>query len=195
MSAVNAALAQGVAAWSTFDAQAETWSRDVALFLHPGFPYDERATRDWPLTRLSAALAIAAAYLLLVAYGILRRGGSSEDVEDAAGKKLGFFAGLRKEPIKLLQIVYNSVQVVLCCWMMAAAASQAYGQGYSLVCNKFDPRDTRMASVEYVFYLSKVRGHAPEWIGQPTNYPNGLVCVGGHCSPLSRCASEREVTP
>lgn len=34
---------------------------------------------------------------------------------------------------------------------------EAVNQGYSLVCNKFDAQDTRMASIEYVFYLSKVR--------------------------------------
>ena len=41
--------------------------------------------------------------------------------------------------------------------MMTAAALEALDQGYSIVCNKFDAFDTRMARIEYVFYLSKVR--------------------------------------
>ena len=49
------------------------------------------------------------------------------------------------------------MQVVLCSWMMTAAALEALDQGYSIVCNKFDAFDTRMARIEYVFYLSKVR--------------------------------------
>ena len=41
--------------------------------------------------------------------------------------------------------------------MMVSAALEAKAQNFSLVCNKFDPRDARMATIEYVFYLSKVR--------------------------------------
>ena len=40
---------------------------------------------------------------------------------------------------------------------MNASALEAANQGFSFVCNKFDAQDTRMASIEYVFYLSKVR--------------------------------------
>lgn len=41
--------------------------------------------------------------------------------------------------------------------MTYAAAREAYEQKYILVCNKFDARATGMATVEWVFYLSKVR--------------------------------------
>ena len=102
------ALAQET--WVSFDALAESWSRQAVSWAHPNFPYDERPTAGWPLTRLSSALAISVVYLVLVAYGLIRRGSKSED-EDEKGKPLGFFAGLRKEPIKLLQIVYNTAQV------------------------------------------------------------------------------------
>ena len=40
--------------------------------------------------------------------------------------------------------------------MAVAALLEARNQGFSLVCNKFEFRDTRMAQIVWVFYLTKI---------------------------------------
>ena len=48
------------------------------------------------------------------------------------------------------------MQVVLCVWMVFEAARIAYQEGLPVVCGVFDPKQTRIAFVLWVFYLSKV---------------------------------------
>jgi hypothetical protein len=102
---LDAALAQATVAWQRFDAWAAPLEKQIALAAHPGFPYDARPTTGWPLTRLSQALAISGGYLLLVLVGVLLR-----KPAQPAEKAVGVLEGIRREPIKLLQIVYNAVQ-------------------------------------------------------------------------------------
>ena len=64
------------------------------------------------------------------------------------------------EPVLLIALVYNPAQVVLCAWMVYAAFTEARNKGYSLVCNAFNENESGMASILYVFYLSKARGLA-----------------------------------
>lgn len=98
---------QALEAWAKFDVWAGVVERDVALLAHPGFPYDTRPTQGWPLTRLSAALTISAAYIVLLAYGVAVRKPAAKAAKEA---DVGVLAGIAKEPIKALQIVYNAVQ-------------------------------------------------------------------------------------
>ena len=100
-------LAAATDAWTSFDAWAGGVERWIALAAHPGFPYDSRPTQGWPLTRLSAALALTAGYGILVLYGIAVRKPMVKGAKEDAGSVL---AGIQREPIKALQIIYNAVQ-------------------------------------------------------------------------------------
>ena len=122
MEHVNAAAAQATIAWTRFDAWAGEQERTVALLAHPGFPYDTRPTQGWPLTRLSAALAISAAYVVLLAYGVAVRKPAAKAVKEV---EVGVLASIAREPIKALQIVYNAVQVRA--WRACACACGVRG--------------------------------------------------------------------
>lgn len=138
----------------------DAWERAFVEWMHPGFNWATRATRDWPLTRMDHALAATLAYLALVAFGLWRysasrKAGEGEGEGEAGAKESRF--RLPTDPVRWAQVVYNTVQVLLCSWMVVAAAVTAHEEQYSVLCNRFDARSSRMASVEIVFYLSKVR--------------------------------------
>lgn len=149
---VTPAMEQALQLWKAFDSWADVQEREVASFLAPDFDYDARATKGWFGTKLSHALAAVAVYGVLVIIGMIRY----QKVEKTKEKASSVVAAFQQEPIRFLQVIYNAAQVGLCGWMMVAAFVSAREQGYSLVCNKFDPSSTRMASIEWVFYLSKV---------------------------------------
>lgn len=47
------------------------------------------------------------------------------------------------------------MQVCLSGYMAVAAATYAYAAGYGVVCNEFDPAETRITTVQWLFYVSK----------------------------------------
>lgn len=96
--------------WSAFEAAVEPYGPKILALANPSMPYAQSATKDWPFMHFSQAAAIALAYLGLVLFGLLFR---SKPVRGGAGAKedkLGFLAGVQKEPIKLLALVYNIAQ-------------------------------------------------------------------------------------
>jgi hypothetical protein len=142
---------EAFAAWA---ADAERYIADVA---HPGFDFDHRATKGWLLTRLDHMLIVLGAYAVLVIVGMARY--TPPKKEEKSQESV--IASFQKEPIKVLQVIYNLVQVVLCAWMAGTAAFNAYEQNYGFVCNPFRVRSNVVAPVLWVFYLSKVRRGLP----------------------------------
>jgi 3'-phosphoadenosine 5'-phosphosulfate sulfotransferase (PAPS reductase)/FAD synthetase len=88
----------------------QTFSIDAERFLanlaNPNYNYDQRATKDYPLTSLHDALLITGVYLLIVIYGISRY-----ESKERESKKVSLFQSFIDEPIKIFQVVYNIVQV------------------------------------------------------------------------------------
>ena len=61
-----------------------------------------------------------------------------------------------REPVKIIQVIYNAVQVVLCATMIAGTVQEYRRQNYTLICNSFKLSNTGMAFWTHIFYLSKV---------------------------------------
>eukprot|EP01102_Stenamoeba_stenopodia_P007747 TRINITY_DN2182_c0_g1_i1.p1 TRINITY_DN2182_c0_g1~~TRINITY_DN2182_c0_g1_i1.p1 ORF type:complete len:333 (-),score=44.23 TRINITY_DN2182_c0_g1_i1:23-1021(-) len=102
-----------------------------------------RVTASWPLTRLDHALALALGYLVFVLLG-------STIMKNF--KSLNFTSF-----IKSAQMLYNPTQVILCIYMIGETIRQAFiERDYKLVCNEYDPNSTGIASILWVFYVSKV---------------------------------------
>jgi len=76
------------------------------------------------------------------------------------GKTAGTEARKEKEPkssfIFVAMALYNATQVLLCGWMVYASLAEHRRRGLSLVCNRHDLSEDRMAFVLHIFYLSKV---------------------------------------
>lgn len=49
------------------------------------------------------------------------------------------------------------LQVGLSAYMAFAAANAAREAGYGIICNEFNSQETRITSVVWLFYMSKVR--------------------------------------
>lgn len=94
-------------AYAAFTAAVGPYGPKIAALANPDLPYETSVTKDWALMKFSDAAAVALAYVVLVAFGLLFRKAPTGEKEE----KLGFLAGVRKEPIKLLAVVYNLTQV------------------------------------------------------------------------------------
>jgi len=103
-------------------------------------------TRKWLLANLEPALHIVALYFSLIAFGTIFKKSNEDEKVPAAVERV----------VKFFQLIYNLVQCVLCTYMIWKAIQEYQQSGYSLVCNKFDVNRGGMASVLYIFYLSKI---------------------------------------
>ena len=144
--------------------------------------YNARACAGYPLIELDHAMVAVAGYAVLVAYGLATRpaakaaapsGAEAEKAADkkparaasgggAGAKKGGFSAaaalkGLQQEPLKILMLLYNVVQVVLCGYMMLEALRVAWGNYAKPVCNPHSNTGaSALKDVLWLFYVSKV---------------------------------------
>ena len=81
----------------------------------------KRATAEWPLAKMNEALAVAAAYMVLITVlSIVMKSTYGPD-EAQTPKGLTVAQKFRREPVLLLQAVYNPTQVALCGWMIYEA--------------------------------------------------------------------------
>eukprot|EP00922_Rhytidocystis_sp_ex-Travisia-forbesii_P028079 GHVS01041224.1.p1 GENE.GHVS01041224.1~~GHVS01041224.1.p1 ORF type:complete len:327 (+),score=58.10 GHVS01041224.1:126-1106(+) len=122
-----------------------------------------RVTADWAFVHLSDACLLLAAYCVLVfVCAPLMKMLTGEEKEKGASNPRGgrgnktLMGKFAAEPILLLQTIYNLAQVGLCYYMIKAAFEEYRREGYSFVCNRFDPTRDGMARVLWVFYFSKI---------------------------------------
>ena len=142
--------------------------------------YAARACAGYPLIELDHAMVAVAGYAALVAYGLATRPSSARggaEAEKAADKKApraaaadggakpkakGFSLGaalgeLQREPLKILMLLYNAAQVLLCGYMMAEALRVAWTNYPRVVCNAHDnSAASKLKDVLWLFYVSKV---------------------------------------
>lgn len=133
------------------DAAIIGWMTDGILSDH-----SSRVTAEWPLAKLQDALAVAVGYLLFIFVFAKMMQAMYGKEEPVAPKNMTVSQKFAREPILILQAVYNPIQVALCGWMVFEALRQKHLRGMSIVCNAFEPAQTGMARVLWVFYLSKV---------------------------------------
>ncbi|CEL95413.1 unnamed protein product [Vitrella brassicaformis CCMP3155] len=140
----------------------------VTLF-HPQLVHiSPRPTETWPLVPLRHAFLIALAYIAWAVFGVLlkvsrrRHGdkgaGESEekDGEYAATGGDGLGRKFAREPLLLLQAVYDVVQVGLCSVMLFQTIDVCWREGYKFYQNPFRTHGAGLAPVLWLFYVSKV---------------------------------------
>eukprot|EP00035_Acanthoeca_spectabilis_P035650 m.35737 g.35737 ORF g.35737 m.35737 type:complete len:287 (+) comp7471_c0_seq1:56-916(+) len=132
------------------------------LLLNPDF-YPERPTKDWPLASFDQALFVALAYVVFVAVGpTIVKATIGPDAyvppKDKNGqpKKLSVAEKFSNEPLLYGMAVYNIAQVGLCGYMMYGAILAYTTRGYSPICNVYDKENPAVASILWVFYMSKI---------------------------------------
>jgi len=130
-------------------------SRHVCEWANPNLDYDSRITKGWPMVQLHLALAVVAAYLVLVAVGLYRMPPNWKPSSEPK-VKTHWLENFKKEPIRIFQAVYNLVQVLLCLFMIVGTVVVVRQRGFTLVCNVFDSKDTELAFMLWVFYMSKI---------------------------------------
>jgi len=152
-------ISQSESVWRTTMECTTRWGYVFLDFMNPDLTLDKRVTRDWLLTSPIEALLVIAAYTALVVVGPLAvrlTAGSEEATDSESGYEISISSRFKKEPVLVLQTVYNLIQVVLCAFMTGLAMRVYSREKYSLVCNDFNPARKGMASVVYIFYLSKI---------------------------------------
>jgi len=114
------------------------------------------ATRGWPLVSFQSAFALTVGYLTLVALGRAVFGMRSvPELAPGAPRGSRVVEALRSA-VGGLRFLYNLTQMALCGYMSIEAGILAYRNGYSLVCSPFSDAAPKVASLLWVFYLSKV---------------------------------------
>eukprot|EP00923_Selenidium_pygospionis_P031902 GHVN01056384.1.p1 GENE.GHVN01056384.1~~GHVN01056384.1.p1 ORF type:complete len:189 (+),score=3.92 GHVN01056384.1:43-609(+) len=121
---------------------------DVLGWMHPELRGGKQITIDWFLNRPSDALFVAGAYICLVLIGAMTTVGKRKS---APSEKR-----ILREPIILLQILYDIGQLLLCKYMIQLAYREYKEQSYRPICNRFDPSRPGLATATHIFYLSKV---------------------------------------
>lgn len=148
-------------------ASLDTWGENVITsFFNPALAgkWASRPQSGWPLADFSTALYVALGYVVLVAVGFLVKNSAAPEKAlakkpAAEGKPARVSVGEKfaKEPVLILQTIYNFVQVALCGYMMVESIRIAYKEGISPFCQPFDAQKPTFTLVLWLFYASKVR--------------------------------------
>ncbi|KDO25200.1 hypothetical protein SPRG_09463 [Saprolegnia parasitica CBS 223.65] len=126
--------------WHAFEAWATPIGDAFLNFMDPDGLYKASAIASWPLGDFASALAIALLYVAAIIFG-------------SAIMLLGFPA----VNTRMLQFVYNPIQIMLCSYMCIEAGVQAYRHHYSFYpCNPYDATNPVMGRLLWLFYMSKI---------------------------------------
>ena len=98
------------AAWS---AAVSPFGQQILSWANPSLGAGQSATRSWPLMHFADASAIAVCYLLFVLLSLPFRRDEAKEAKETSKGVVAFLAGVQREPIKLLALVYNGAQVRL----------------------------------------------------------------------------------
>jgi elongation of very long chain fatty acids protein 4 len=144
-------------AYAAFSARVAAASVEIITWANPRTP-STPPTAGWAFVKLEHALLVVVAYCVLVTIGLVQYSRQPRASGAAAEKKkqTSLSAAFAAEPIRFVQLIYNTAQVLLCAVMIAGTVLEARKQDYSLVCNDYKPEGTNMAFWLWVFYLSKI---------------------------------------
>ena len=119
---------------------------DVSCLVH------HCGSQGWAVMRPDIAIYITAGYLVLVAIGYSLRPSNWKTLpaEPSSGYKgLNLAVMLFKDPVRFLQVVYNTVQIVLCSYMVSGAAVV------------FIPKPGRSSTTRHPCARNAACGHCP----------------------------------
>jgi elongation of very long chain fatty acids protein 4 len=134
---------------------------DLIAWANPNFDPELRPTKAWALTSIWAIAYALVPYFLIVIVGIIRYNNRDKSLDGVKSPKpktwdevWQFF---RREPLKILLVVYNAFQVGLCVWMVIFSIVGATERNFPLICTPYEPLRTEgIPSVLWVFYISKI---------------------------------------
>lgn len=145
--------------WASDDIknQALAMEKVIVEFVNPDTKLIKPPTSEFLMAGFLPAASLTAFYLItIISLSILIKSLFPVKESKTVPKKLSVSEKFRKEPILIIALIYNVIQVVLCSYMVIRALYVAYDNNYTLVCNKFDLADDSMGKVHWVFYMSKV---------------------------------------
>lgn len=158
-------MASILASIRPYSASLDTWGENlITSFFNPSVQWATRPQNGWLLADFSTALYVALGYVALVAVGFIVKNSAAPQKAlakkpAAEGKPARVSVGEKfaKEPVLILQTVYNFVQVALCGYMMYESIRIAYNENVGPFCQAFDASKPTFANVLWLFYASKVR--------------------------------------
>lgn len=112
--------------WNQYAAFVNPIGDSILVYSNPDSVGRVIATKSWMLNDFASALFLAIAYLSFVFVGFMLKGKETPDSD----QKMSVLQRFQKEPILIVQAVYNAIQVALCGWMMYEAAIQAYRNSF-----------------------------------------------------------------
>jgi elongation of very long chain fatty acids protein 4 len=128
----------------------------ILQWVNPTLTDAERVTSSWPLTSFSSAIIVSMLYLVCIFVGTLVMKAIYGGQESATIKSKSVVEKFTKEPVLFFVAVYNLTQVLLCGYMIWRAVEGYIALQYVPICNAFNKHETAMASVLWIFYVSKV---------------------------------------
>eukprot|EP00054_Salpingoeca_dolichothecata_P008199 m.46841 g.46841 ORF g.46841 m.46841 type:complete len:307 (-) comp17568_c0_seq1:55-975(-) len=135
-------------------AQIEQASAAFLARVNPDLDPATSVTRDWAFCRLEDVVVLVAGYLAWVLFGLVVRMFSGKEKKTTETKTVA--QKFASEPILVLQALYNPAQVCLCAYMMYETMQQVFARDFTLICNEFNPNESGVANILWVFYMSKV---------------------------------------
>ncbi|KAL8424560.1 hypothetical protein Efla_005666 [Eimeria flavescens] len=134
-----------------FFRQVDLASESLLSAYAPGLPASERQNNGRPLMDGKDVVIFVLAYVFLVCLSLLLTRGSAPPPSHKSGKPLMAKIG----PTFVLQSIYNLAQVLLCGFLVLRVIDVYRTENYSLLCNRFNVPNSRMAEVTWVFYMLK----------------------------------------
>jgi elongation of very long chain fatty acids protein 4 len=136
---------------------------DILKYFNPDMDINARVTKGWQYSDLDEMIIVAGAYVVFVLFSYLfLKPSAAPKTQQSGGNKGGkapvqsVAAKFAKEPILVLQAVYNLAQVALCGYMIWGTVTEYQKKNYSFICNPFNSAETGMAGMLWVFYVSKI---------------------------------------
>jgi elongation of very long chain fatty acids protein 4 len=128
----------------------------ILKWFSPDFTPAMSVTKDWPLVSATDAAAVTGLYFAFVLFGVVVQMMSSAPKKEVKADKSSIMKIFQDEPLQIFMSLYNICQTSLCGYMIFKAVEEYKAQGYSPICNEPNWSHTGMASVLWLFYLSKV---------------------------------------
>lgn len=127
-------------------------TENILSFYAPDLPASSRQNNGLPMMDGKDVAIVLIAYFFLVGLGLMLGKGSTpqsalQKKEKPLSEKIG--------PIFAFQAIYNIAQVILCGFLVLRVIDVFRTENYSLLCNRFNVPNTRMAEVTWAFYMLK----------------------------------------
>lgn len=149
---IKSSIIQSHPTVSHFFRQVDATSENILSFYAPDLPASSRQNNGLPMMDGKEVAIFVICYLVVVGLSLLLAKGSYSQTDSQKSPK-PLLAKIG--PVFVLQAIYNIAQVVLCGFLVIRVFDVWRTENYSLLCNRFNVPNTRMAEVSWAFYMVK----------------------------------------